>query len=402
MSKAQSGSARRLFGFIAGAVCLVALVRIGVFIWPIVHQPPQTTAPQPVTGVRRTLPPEYLALAATAPRMSGKYPCIYQSMTEGSSSPQLGDCGMLTLSPVPVDRFEADLRFGNFVVRQTDLFLNDQFVVPFTRAYNSDDWFHPNHVHAFGRNTNHPYDIAPVGARNPYSWQAIALEDGNFVYMDRISDGASYADAVFRHTETSSRFYNAITYWNGDGWTTRLADGSMILFPESYRATKIADGAAYEIDDASGNKLLLQRDPQHNLQSIRTPHGHTISLVCDDQGRIIRARDDAGSQVSYEYGLGSTLVAVRASSGKERYYEYEDQRITAVRDEHQRLLLQNTYDQGKLVVQQFANGQIYRYAYRWSADGTYVENAVITFPDGSEQIVATGEYVPDYIKRRPL
>jgi hypothetical protein len=37
------------------------------------------------------------------------------------------------------------------------------------RGYNSGDYLFPNRVHAFGKNTNHPYDIAPVGTRFPYT-----------------------------------------------------------------------------------------------------------------------------------------------------------------------------------------------------------------------------------------
>jgi len=367
------------------AACFVALVGIRIL------------RPE---SARRSLPLEYLALPAPAPRMTDQYPCVYQSIADGSNEPRLGECATLSFSPLRVDRFEVDLRYGNFVVRQTDFFLSDTIVVPFTRTYNSGDWLHSNLVHAFGRNTNHPYDIAPLGSRNPYSWQGIALEDGNFVYMDRISEGTDYADAVFRHTETSGKFYRAMTYWNGDGWTTRLADGSLILFPESYSAKKMADGAPYEIDDAAGNKLLLKRDGSRNLREIRTPHGHTISLDYDDEGRIRRAQDDGGNSVSYQYGPGSTLVAVKASSGAERYYEYEQELITAVRDEHRNLLVRNRYDHGKLVVQQFSDGEVFRYDYRWAARGSYAERVVVQPSNGREQTTETGVFVPNSIKRQ--
>jgi len=150
-------------------------------------------------------------------------------------------------------------------------------------------------VHAFGRNSNHPYDIAPIGTRNPYTYQMIVLEDGDFLYFDRISKGTGYADSVFQHTETSSRFYKAIQSWNGKGWTTRLADGSEIRFPESYDAQNLAQGAPYEMRDAKGNNLELHRDPQRNLQEIKTPHGHWIRFSYDDSSRIKRAEDDAGT-----------------------------------------------------------------------------------------------------------
>ena len=147
---------------------------------------------------------------------------------------------MPTMDGGPVERFETDLRSADFVMRETDLYLNDVFQVPLTRSYTSWDWVHSNPVHAFGRNCNHPYDIAPVGKRNPYTFMMLDLEDGEFLYFDRISKGTSYADAVYMHTETSTQFYKATQQWNGNGWTMRLTDGSQILFPESYNATNMA------------------------------------------------------------------------------------------------------------------------------------------------------------------
>src|SRR6202021_3568625 len=113
-----------------------------------------------------------------------------------------------------------------------------------------------------------------------------ALEDGDFLYFDRASKGTGYADAVFQHTETSTRFYKAITTWNGNGRTTKFADGSEIRFPESYNAKNLAQGAATVMIDAKGTHLELRHDPQRNLQEIRTPQGHWIRFAYDDQSRI--------------------------------------------------------------------------------------------------------------------
>ena len=383
-SKGAAGRLRPILGLLAGVAFAALLIKLGAI---------------KLEFARKTLPPEYLALPLPPPRMTGRHPCVYQSLTEEAMSPRMGECGMLTLTPVTVDRFEVDLRYGNFMVRQTDLFLKDQIAVAFTRTYNSGDWIDPNLIHAFGRNTNHPYDIALLGKRNPYTELMIVLEDGDFVYTDRISSGTDYSDAVFRHTETSGQFYGAITYWNWGGWTTRLRDGSVILFPEAYWAKRMADGAPYEIDDAQGNKLLLKRDAKRNLQEIRTPHGHAITLSYDSSGLVRRAQDDAGNWVSYQYGAGSTLVAVRASSGKKRYYEYEGALITAVRDEHGTLLVKNSYDERKLVAQEFSGGRVCRYSYRWARAGTYADDVMVRLPDGHREEVNTSLSVSDFLRR---
>lgn len=222
-------------------------------------------------------PPEFVDMPAAAPTLDGRYPCVVGVVGATGAASQLGKCAMSAIQGRgPVDQFEADLRYGAFIMRETDLYLVDVFQVPLTRTYASNDWATPNHVHVFGWNSNHPYDIAPVGTRNPYTWQMIVLEDGDFLYFDRISKGTGYANAVYRHTETSTRFYKAIHQWNGNGWTTRLADGSEVFFPESYNAKIWHKEPPIEMRNAQGDRLVLLRDPQRNLKEIRTPHGHWI------------------------------------------------------------------------------------------------------------------------------
>ena len=53
------------------------------------------------------------------------------------------------------------------------------------------------------------------------------------------------------------------------------------ILPESHDAVNMAEGAAAEMRDAMGNLLVLARDPQRNLQQIKTPSGHWISFTYD-------------------------------------------------------------------------------------------------------------------------
>src|SRR6266478_53636 len=148
---------------------------------------------------------------APPPKFDGQFPCVSASANGAAVLAQLGRCAMPVTHSDPVDRFEADLRYGHFILRQSDLYISDIFEVPLTRTYNSGDYIHPNRVHAFGKNMNHPYDIAPLGTRNPYTYNLIALEDGDFLFFDRVSEGTGFADAIFQHTETSTRSYKAVT-----------------------------------------------------------------------------------------------------------------------------------------------------------------------------------------------
>lgn len=341
-------------------------------------------------------PTEVTSLNAPAPQIGADYPCVSATVGTGSVIPRVGSCALAPEMSGPVDRFETDLRYGRFVLRETDLYLNDVFQVPLTRTYNSQDWIHPNRVHAFGKNTNHPFDIAPVGSRNPYTFQDVVLEDGDFLYFNRISDGTGYANALYQHSESSTRFYKSLQRWNGGGWTLTLADGSQIVFPESYNATNMARGAPTEMRNAHGDKLELIRDGQRNLKEIRTPHGHWMRFEYDDKARIVRAEDDGGHWAKYSYNEDGMLREVVQSSGKERLFDYDGVEMTAVKDEMGRVLVSNRYAYRELVAQTFGNGSGYAYSYTRSGKQTHVDVAHVTMPDGTTKDVATAGYVVEH------
>lgn len=341
---------------------------------------------------------------APAPTLDGTHPCVVAPVQDEVVVPSLGRCVTPTTHSGVVDQFEVDLRYGTFVLRQTDLQINDVFNVPLTRSYNSNDWLPQNRVHAFGRNSNHPYDIAPIGTRNPYTHMMLVLEDGDFLYFKRVSKGTGYANAVFQHTETSTRFYKSTINWNGNGWTLRLTDGEEVFFPESYSAKNLAQGAATEIRDEQRDKLELKRNWKRNLLEIVTPHGHWIKFTYDDQARITKAEDDTGKWVRYGYSAdryGMLLYAI-SSSGQERHYQYWGDLMTAVWDGHRHMLLWNTYDsyQSRILVRQmFSNGDIYQYRYIWDAKRKYyADRVIVTMPDGSIQEILPAGAVPGYLR----
>jgi YD repeat-containing protein len=337
---------------------------------------------------------------AALPVVDGGFPCVFESLAESGPSPQLGKCSAPTTHSGPVDRFEADLRYGHFVLRQSDLYVQDVFDVPLTRSYNSGDFIHPNRVHAFGRNTNHPYDIAPVGTRFPYTEQDLILEDGDSLRFPRVSEGTGYADAIYQHTETSTEFYKAVTAWNGAGWTTWRTDGFAITFPEAYKGKSMAQGAATEMRDADGNRLKLMRDEQRNLLEIGTPHKHWIRFKYDDQSRIVRAEDDKGHWAEYRYDGTGMLADATLSSGHKRHYSYAGDLMTSIEDENQRVLLRNSYTGTFLTSQDFGNGQIYSYSYVPSANGLYAESVEVTSPDGRTTPIALGGSVPESVRNQ--
>jgi YD repeat-containing protein len=335
---------------------------------------------------------------APPPMRAGNFPCVSVSVADSPASPQLGKCSAPGEGSGAVDRFEVDLRYGNFFVRQTDLSLNDVFDVPLTRTYNSGDYIHPNRSYAFGNYANHPFDICPLGTRNPYTYNMLVFEDGDYLFFDRVSEGNSYADAVFQHTETSTRFYKAVTKWNGNGWTTFLTDGTKMHFPEAYNSSNMAQGALVSIFDAQGNKLELLRDGVRNLMEIRTPHGLSLKFHYDERSRIIRAEGDRGEWARYQYNSGGMLADVVFSSGRERHYTYDGHLMTGVEDENHTVLVRNVYRNTRLVQQDFGNGQIFSYQYSSTSGGPYADSVVVTMPTGERIEVEAASSVPEFMK----
>jgi YD repeat-containing protein len=257
-----------------------------------------------------------------------------------------------------------------------------------------------NKSHAFGLNTNHPYDVAPLGTRNPYTEQYLILENGDFVYFPRVSSGSGYSDAIFRHSETGTSFYKATQQWDGNGWLMKLQDGSSILFPESYNSKNLAQGAATQMTDSAGHRIELIRDPKRNLREIRYSKDTALKFDYDDKDRIVRAVDDRGNWTTYAYNATGFLTDVVHSTGHARYYYYEKGLLTWVRDEKARLLVHNSYDGDWLVEQYFGNGQTVQYDYRLSENGRYAKQVSVTLPDGSVKTIEPAGSV-SYVYKRP-
>ncbi|MGI4828371.1 MAG: cytochrome c oxidase assembly factor Coa1 family protein [Janthinobacterium lividum] len=341
--------------------------------------------------------PEYLRTEVPAPVMDGTYPCVTAPVIGETIVASLSRCRTPVGQAQNSERFTVDLRYGAFVLQQPDLMVKDGTNVVLTRSYRSDDWLGANRSHAFGKNSNHPYDVAIIGSRNPYTYLDLVLEDGEFLHFDRISKGTGYANAVYQHSETSTRFYKATISWNGGGWTLILADGSRMEFPESYQALNLAQGAAMQMMDDVGRKLALRRDRQRNLLAIDTPDHSTMKFSYDDQARIVRAEDDNENWTRYAYSSHGLLSDVVTSSGTSRHYDYEGSLMTTITEEHGHVILRNTYSQGQVVRQEYAGGQIFQYTYQLSPKRNYVEKAFVRFPDGSShEVVIDG--LPEVVR----
>lgn len=342
----------------------------------------------------RPIKVELLPFADTPPAWDGAYPYVTSSLINAGKETVRFESSISRIQPTvrhaaPVNEFQVDLHSGMFVLRQTDLFLSDLPPLSLTRTYRVWD----SHARAFGAGTNHNYDICPTGTRFPYTYMDLNLEDGRQIHFRRISKGTGYADAVFRHEETSSEFYGAQVAWSGDGWTLNFRDGRRFRFPEAYLAKNYAQGAPYEMREADGRTTQLIRGKQRNLEQAISPSGRKMALTYDAFDRITEASDDAGNLRKYSYDWNGHLESVADGSHILYRFEYapllrspgyDPYLMTAIMDGGWNVLLRNTYhDRSRVSEQRLANGEVYRYEYFIDKKNEVVET-IVTLPGGSK------------------
>src|SRR6266403_5961451 len=371
-----------------GQVAIIVLWAMVVWLAYRIPSPTSISQPLPV--------PELLPISDTKPNWDGAYPFLVIRFSNQQSKHYRFEIAISSIKPTvrheaAVNEFQVDLHSGLFVLRQTDLFVPDVMPLVLTRTYRP--WF--LFVRAFGVGANHPYDICPTGTRFPYTYEYLNLEDDRRIYFPRISKGTGYADAVFRHSETSSEFYGAQDAWNGNGWTLDFPDRRRFLFPESYNARTFAQGAPTDMSDGVGRHILINRDPVRNLKQLVSPSGHVINFKYDGVNRIVEASDDSGNVRRYVYDVTPGHLDMVTDGSRALYgfqYEpllhergYDPYLMTQVKDGNGTALLRNEFADGSRVsAQRLGNGQVVRYEYLFNRRHDIVETTV-TLPDGKRQ-----------------
>jgi YD repeat-containing protein len=351
-------------------------------------------------NMRRILswPTVLLVLAATP--LAGTFPledvagprlviAIYGGSADGYSfRDSIGNYQPSIRHDAPVNQFEVNLRAGQFVLRQTDFFAPGPMPIAVIRTWQAFN----NVPHAFGVGMNHPYDICPTGGSQEslYSAWNMLLEDDVKVHFRRTSPGAGFANGVFVHDDSSSDFWNAQAYWNGNGWTLRFRDLTKVFFPDSYHGTTSWWGAPTEIMDALGNAIRLVRSPARTLTRIVGPSGHSVSFQYDNEKRIIAASDDSGNSRKYRYDSTGHLVAV-ADAWRTLYRftfeplqddeQFDRYFMTHVMGADGRDLVQVAYWQRRVASVKLRDGSTWLFDYDWSSSDKLLRT-IVTFPDG--------------------
>lgn len=315
------------------------------------------------------------------PGESGLTPCFFIVPPTATDQPvvtdTVGDCLLLVPDGRRLDLFEVPLD-GGFIPVTTDLFVQDDIALAFTRTYVPlDEW-----AKRFKVYIPHVYDPYVTGSRYPYTYQDWSLPDRKSIHFERISAGTGYADAVFEATGFIPVFRGSRVNWNGFGWDLSLENGITYLSPEAYSAERPQQGSLVGIFNDKGNEVRLSRARNGDLTKIVSPSGRSIHLLYDRE-RISQVSDDSGNAVEYAYDTESRVETVRYSNRQPIHYSYDSSnRIVKVEDAQEGFVLQNKYDsEGYLSEIKLGDGRTYNFDY---LRGGYNESfrTVITGPDG--------------------
>jgi uncharacterized protein RhaS with RHS repeats len=179
----------------------------------------------------------------------------------------------------------------------------------------------------------------------------------------------------------------------GPAGLLRLLDGRVDLFPEAYWAQSYAQSAATEMQDGAGHRIQLQRDRHRNLERLVSPSGHAIDFAYDRANQITEAWDDLGNVRKYSYTKGGHLDQVSDWSHVLYRFEYVNllrcrgcnpYLTTAVMDGDWNVRLRNVYDNGRVIQQKLANGDVYKYDYAFDSKND-ISASTVTFPNGQQK-----------------
>lgn len=329
------------------------------------------------------------------PGPSGLPPCFFLQPPWPAKKPNIGDCLLLVPEESEVEAFEVNLHTGLFVLIKTDLFLPGTQPIVFTRTFRP--W--SNWSSAWEIPAAHVFDIYPTGSRHPYTFMYLNLPDGEILHYLRISPGTSYSDAVYEHTGTRTALYGSRVKWNGTGWDLTLKDGTVYVFPDSYYATRPAQGAVVGIRDRYGHILRLARDSAGNLIRITSPDSRWLEFNSASNG-ITQVKDSLGRVVQYAYDAHGRVAKVTDFNARVTEYTYDQSNhLLTIKDPRGVIILRNEYDpHGRVIRQTQADGSSYQFRYMANEYGNTLETDVIdprgnikrVYFNGSTYIVTSG------------
>jgi YD repeat-containing protein len=318
----------------------------------------------------------------------GRYegePCIFfvYSKKEGLhplKKPLIGTCADVVedLHDETQEVFEVDLRLGMLIDRHTDFYLPGKVPIQLERA-TRDGW---SSGMGFGLSGNHNYDtfLASADMRQI----SVVHSDGGRTTLRRTPGWLPILPLVKYVDEDSGKFFQM--NWRTtpfEHFELRRFDGEIKRFLPCNGSTVYCYLVGYR--SAQGDELVFERDQSRKLKQV-TMSKNWVQLHYGPENRIAEIVDSRGRKVEYSYDKRGRLEQVTYPSGEAFHYEYDDTQhlltFSVAPDgiSTPRVLLRNEYEQGKIVKQTFANGEVYEYSYT-PVDSVPVHAASVRTPD---------------------
>src|SRR5262249_55011191 len=138
----------------------------------------------------------------------------------------------------------------------------------------------------FGVGASHSGEWYLRGDSRQFAWAELITSNGWRVRFDRITPGASYSNALFRHHVSPTGFNGAELGWIGWEWALRRPDGAIALFSACWPGSR------------QSCSLIETRDPDgHSIQYVRDEDGRLLKIASGDRAITLRY-DDAQRIVS--------------------------------------------------------------------------------------------------------
>jgi YD repeat-containing protein len=316
-------------------------------------------------------------------RVDGRYPCLLMKRQHNNGTGRarfdvtVDKCLPKSLIDSEVDEIEVNLRSGLIITKTTDLFVPGLQPMAATRCYRSWDLY----SRTFGRNTTLSWDMYPVGDKHPHTYMDLYLCGGSEIHYERISQGSGFADVLYEHRQTATSFFGSRIRWNGNAWDLKLADGTEMFFPGTYKGGRSNDGALIVFRGAKGGSITIERDRRRNLKRLIEPNQKSITFEYDSRNRVVRAVDDQKQVVKYAYDVVGRLVEVQRAGLTNRFdYDYED--IRAIFENGQRLV-QFQYSSGLVEQISLLDGRQYKIRYDYDSEAkSKILRTYLTLPNG--------------------
>jgi YD repeat-containing protein len=244
----------------------------------------------------------------------------------------------------PLHKGHIDTATGLYVREDEDLLLRDAPSFILRRTYRTRD----ARSRAFGVGASHTGEWYLIGDASTFQWAELILEDGGRIHYDRVSSGTSILDAQFEHWGTPTVFYGSRLAWNGNEWIIRERDGTLLTFLACGPRHPLCSIASIRLPD--GKTTRFRRDAAGTLTRIETGD-EWIAFEYGVEGRISRARDQAGHAVAYTYDTRGRLRQALDADGTTRSYDYDD-RDRLIRIEEPGRIVENRYDAEDMCVWQ--------------------------------------------------